>query len=114
MNNDKNKGQFKSPDNEDYDINNPQNLTKPAYTSDTDKRVGERLPQTENLNQENDENKQLHTEETSDNPDVDAKNDESLTGEGEHTDLGNDPQPDDHDNDDPEHDDPEEDKLIKK
>jgi hypothetical protein len=104
MSNEENKNKFKSPDNEGYDINNPQNITKPAFNSNTDKRSSEGLPQTENLNQQNDENNQLHANETSNKADIDTKNDESLTGNAPDTDLGN----------DREEEDPEKDKLIKK
>jgi hypothetical protein len=104
MSNEENKNKFKAPDNEDYDVNNPQNLTKPAFNSETEKRNSEGLPQTENLNQQNDENNQLHADGTSNKADMDTKNDESLTGNAHDSDLGN----------DREDEDPEDDKLIKK
>ncbi|WP_432710849.1 hypothetical protein [Pedobacter sp.] len=104
MSNEENNEKFKSPEDEGYDINHPQNLTKPEFISDTDKRDSGGLPQPENLNQENDEEDQLHADETSNKAGMDTKNDESLTGTADDSDLGN-------DRDD---EDPEDDKLIKK
>lgn len=77
------------PVNEGYDINNPQNLTKPSFNSSTAHRSAEALPGVENLNQ----NKLSEVEnpgEKLDNPDSHKPvNDESLTGSGSGTDLGN-------------------------
>ena len=104
MSNEEKKENFKAPDNEDYDVNNPQNIAQPAFSSDTDKRNTDDLPGIENLNQQNDENNQLHKDETSNKPGMDTNNDESLTGEAHDTDLGN----------STENDDSEDDKLIKR
>jgi len=76
----------KGPGNEDYDINHPQNITKPSYRSDSDRRDSGDKPGTENLNSQLDENQQL----------ISGK-DDLLHGETPKTDLGNSEERDDKD-----------------
>lgn len=76
----------KGPGNEGYDVNHPQNITKPSFRSDSDHRSSKNKPSTENLNFELDENEQLIT-----------GNDDSLHGNTPKTDLGNGQERDDKD-----------------
>lgn len=85
---DKNK-KFKTPDNEDYDINNPQNLTQPAFNSGADGGQNTTSPPVENLNQQNDENNQLGDATATKSHDNSTLNDEPLHGNDQKTDLGN-------------------------
>ena len=66
-----------APGGENYDVNNPQNITVPDYNSATEHRDTDELPGVENLNHSN--NNEQHM------PD----NDGSLTGTPSKTDLGN-------------------------
>ncbi|MCD0488986.1 hypothetical protein LPB86_12165 [Pedobacter sp. MC2016-14] len=78
-----------TPVNEGYDINNPQNTTKPSYNSGSAHREAGALPGVENLNQ----NKLSEVDnpgEKLDNSGIKTPiNDESLTGSEPKTDLGN-------------------------
>jgi hypothetical protein len=68
----------KGPGNEDYDVNHPQNITKPSFRSDSEHRNSGDKPATENLNSQLDENGQLI-----------SGNDDNLHGNTPKTDLGN-------------------------
>lgn len=77
-----------SPDNEAYDINHPQNISAPAFNSDTTHRESSGLPAVENLNQPADLNSDSHD---INKEDIDASmpvNDGSFHGEALKTDLG--------------------------
>ena len=76
----------KGPGNEGYDVNHPQNITKPSYRSDSDRRDSGDKPGTENLNSQLDENEQLR-----------SGKDDSLHGDTPKTDLGNGEERDDKD-----------------
>jgi len=76
----------KMPGNEDYDINHPQNITKPSFRSDSDHRSSGDKPATENLNSQLDENEQLI-----------SRNDDSLPVDTPKTNLGNGQEKDDKD-----------------
>jgi hypothetical protein len=67
----------KSASSEDYDPNNPQNLTKPAFNSTTDHRSTNDLPGVENLDNQNLDEDQV------------PQNSERLSGSSSQTDLGN-------------------------
>jgi hypothetical protein len=88
MENEKEEKNHKAPDNEGYDIENPQNLTQPKYNSTTTHREGPALPAVENLNQTNGLKTELEDAKKDDlSPDA-PKNDESFFGEHTKTDLG--------------------------
>jgi hypothetical protein len=80
----------KTPGNEDYDINHPQNITKPAFRSDSGSRDSSGVPGTENLNHQIDDNDQLEAPTADATPASQPKNDERLFGGSDKTDLGND------------------------
>jgi hypothetical protein len=67
----------KSATSENYDPNNPQDLTKPAFNSATDHRSTDDLPGIENL-----DNQELGEDEVPQDP-------ERLWGTSSQTDLGN-------------------------
>ena len=88
MENQNEENKDKAPDNEGYDINNPQNLAVPKYNSTTTHRESSGLPAIENLNQQ----KGMKSDEDDvDSDDFDrsgAENDRSLHGEQFKSDLG--------------------------
>ncbi|MET1055628.1 MAG: hypothetical protein ABWY16_09995 [Pedobacter sp.] len=78
----------KAPDNEQYDVNNPQNLTQPQFNSTSTHREGAKVPAVENLNQNNDENNLKKEKESNNSETKEPVNDDSLNGTGSQTDLG--------------------------
>jgi hypothetical protein len=79
----------KAPDNEHYDVNNPQNITQPQFNSTSTHREGAKLPAVENLNQTKEENKAPEDKNSFNTATDLPENDESLTGNSTGTDLGN-------------------------
>lgn len=79
----------KGPGNEDYDVNHPQNITKPSFRSDSDYRNSGNKPTTENLNLENDDNEQLKAQSSGSDQAAEPRNDDQLHGDSAKTDLGN-------------------------
>lgn len=70
-----------APGGENYDVNNPQNITTPTFNSTTDGRDTDDLPGVENLNLSNNGDQEL------------PENDQSLFGSDSKTDLGNSQKP---------------------
>ena len=97
MDNQDRKKDFKAPGNEDYDINRPQNLAKPAFNSASENRDNHAVPPIENLNQQNDEDDQLKQDTAHRTDQQGLVNDESLHGNDHKTDLGNGETPEDKD-----------------
>jgi len=88
MENEKEEQKHKAPDNEQYDVENPQNLTQPQFNSTTAHREGPGLPAVENLNQIKDSKNDLNDAKEDDSDPSAPKNDESLYGKNTKTDLG--------------------------
>ena len=88
MENKKDENTTKSPDNQEYDINNPQKLNIPKYNSTSAHREGNELPAVENLNQIKGLKNELKGVNKDDSDSGTPKNDESLYGENVKTDLG--------------------------
>jgi hypothetical protein len=88
------------PGNEDYDVNHPQHLTKPAFNSVTENRDSGNKPGTENLNHENDENKFTEGAKKDNSEDATPVNDERLHGNMDDRDLKKEQHDYDHDDDD--------------
>jgi len=99
MENNKEDQKHKSPDNEHYDIENPQNLTQPEFNSSSTHRSGAELPAVENLNQINEENTAEEEKKSSNTGSTLPQNDESLHGKPSQTDLGGGQRDDDEDQD---------------
>jgi hypothetical protein len=78
----------KAPDNEHYDVNNPQNLTQPQFNSTSTHREGAKLPAVENLNQIKEENKAPEDKNSFNSGTEVPENDDSLHGKDSSTDLG--------------------------
>jgi hypothetical protein len=78
----------KAPDNEEYDIDNPQNLTQPQFNSTTTHREDPGVPAVENLNQIKGLNTELKDAKEGDSDPSAPKNDEALYGNDTKTDLG--------------------------
>ena len=89
MENTKNDKRTETPDNEGYDINNPQNLTQPKFNSTTEHREGSGLPYVENLNQTEGKKDELKPSKNDNNDPLSSRNDESLHGNTPKSDLGN-------------------------
>lgn len=103
MENQDDKKNFKAPGNEDYDINRPQNIAKPAFNSTSGNRKSDGAPPVENLNHQNDEDDQLQKPTANSDEGHGEANDERLRGNRQETDLGN----------SEDRDDPEDEKLIR-
>ncbi|SEA66128.1 hypothetical protein [Pedobacter hartonius] len=88
MKNEKEEQKHKAPDNEQYDIANPQNLTQPQFNSTTAHREGPGLPAVENLNQIKGLKTDLKDAREDDSDPSAPNNDESLYGKNTKTDLG--------------------------
>ncbi len=88
MENQKENTETKTPDNEGYNVEKPQDQNLPAYKSSTSHRDGSELPGVENLNQsEGLKNHQKGVKKDDSNLST-PKNDESLYGKNTKTDLG--------------------------
>ncbi len=85
------------PENEGYDINHPQNLTKPSFNSVSENRHSGNKPSIENLNEENNENntEKPHPDAISESPA--AINDDRLHGDRNNNDLSREEKDDDDD-----------------
>jgi len=70
-----------APGSDQYDVNHPQNITKPSFNSGTEKRDTDGLPGVENLNLSNNGDQKL------------PEDDRSLFGTDSDTDLGNSQKP---------------------
>ncbi|MBB6270132.1 hypothetical protein HDF26_000559 [Pedobacter cryoconitis] len=78
----------KVTDSEDFNVNNPQKQTLPRYNSTTEHREGSELPAIENLNQAEGLKDQLKDAKNNHSDNTMTKNDDSLYGKNNKTDLG--------------------------
>lgn len=88
MENQKEDNRAKVPDNEGYDVENPQKQNLPKYNSSTSHRDGAALPAVENLNDTKELKSVADSHKKVDSAPSSPENDESLYGKKTKTDLG--------------------------
>ncbi len=76
--------------NEGYDVNHPQNLTKPSFNSTSENRDSEDKPNPENLNIEKGENELTRVNQGAVLGDIAHINDDALHGNIDNLDLKDD------------------------
>lgn len=99
MENHKEEQKDKAPDNEHYDVENPQNIAQPKFNSTSTHRGGAELPAVENLNQIKEEKTSNEEKKSTNSGSPLPQNDESLHGKNTKTDLGGGQRDDDEDED---------------